>query len=88
MHHPLKPGGLETGRCDTRVVGQGQARELEGAPTPPHPSNYATDDTVAPKVVGAVNWLALEYWLLASWAARFCRVSASWFRACAASEAV
>lgn len=32
--------------------------------------------------------MALEYWLLASWAARLCSTSASWFRACAASDAV
>ncbi len=32
--------------------------------------------------------MALEYWLLASWAARFCRTSASWFSAWLASEAV
>ncbi len=35
-----------------------------------------------------VNWLALAYWLVASWAARFCSRSASWFNAWVATDAV
>ncbi len=35
-----------------------------------------------------VSWLALEYWLVAIWAARFCRTSASWVSAWAASDVV